>query len=334
MPKVVLIQQYQNKPFEELRDIFTNDLQHVEEFTRSRLSSDVRLINEMSTYQQDSGGKKLRALLTLASAKLNGYEGLSHIHLASCVELIHNATLLHDDVIDNSTKRRGRTTSNIVFGNQASILIGDYLLSRCFEIMVDVGSLEILKLLSSVSAEISQGEVLQLQHEKQININEQTYLNIIEKKTASLFGAATKVGAILGKKSENEKSALLSYGKNLGMVFQITDDILDYFSTKNFGKNIGNDFLENRITLPIIVLFQKANDEEKKIIEGFFKVKGKKADLDYMLSLFKKYDVMNACKNRARYFSEVASDALGIYKDTRLRKILKELCFDLVNRAS
>jgi octaprenyl-diphosphate synthase len=273
-------------------------------------------------------------LLTLASAKLNGYEGLSHIHLASCVELIHNATLLHDDVIDNSTKRRGRTTPNIVFGNQASILIGDYLLSRCFEIMVDVGSLEILKLLSSVSAEISQGEVLQLQHEKQININEQTYLNIIEKKTASLFGAATKVGAILGKKSENEKSALLSYGKNLGMVFQITDDILDYFSTKNFGKDIGNDFLENKITLPIIVLFQKANDEEKKIIEGFFKVKGKKADLDYMLSLFKKYDVMNACKNRARYFSEVASDALGIYKDTRLRKILKELCFDLVNRAS
>jgi len=334
MTKVVSIQQYQNKPFEELRDIFTNDLQHVEEFTRSRLSSDVRLINEMSTYQQDSGGKKLRALLTLASAKLNGYDGLSHIYLASCVELIHNATLLHDDVIDNSKKRRGRTSSNIVFGNQASILIGDYLLSRCFEIMVDVGSLEILKLLSSVSAEISQGEVLQLQHEKQININEQTYLNIIEKKTASLFGAATKVGAILGKKSENEKSALLSYGKNLGMVFQITDDILDYFSTKNFGKDIGNDFLENKITLPIIVLFQKANDEEKKIIEGFFKVKGKKTDLDYMLRLFKKYDVMNACKNRARYFSEIASDALGIYKDTKLRKILKELCFDLVNRAN
>ncbi len=334
MPKVVPIQQFQKRPFEELRDIFTEDLKHVEEFTRSRLSSDVRLINEMSTYQQDTGGKKLRALLTLSSAKLNGYDGLSHIHLASCVELIHNATLLHDDVIDNSTKRRGRTTSNIVFGNQASILIGDYLLSRCFEIMVDVGSLEILKLLSSVSAEISQGEVLQLQHEKQININEETYLNIIEKKTASLFGAATKVGGILGKKSENEKSALLSYGKNLGMAFQITDDILDYFSTKNFGKDIGNDFLENKITLPIIVLFQKANDEEKKIIEGFFKVKGKKTDLDYMLSLFKKYDVMNACKNRARYFSEIASDALGIYKDTKLRKILKELCFDLVNRAN
>jgi len=294
----------------------------------------VRLINEMSTYQQDTGGKKLRALLTLASAKLSGYDGLSHIHLASCVELIHNATLLHDDVIDNSKKRRGRTTSNIVFGNQASILIGDYLLSRCFEIMVDVGSLEILKLLSSVSAEISQGEVLQLQHEKQININEETYLNIIEKKTASLFGAATKVGGILGKKSENEKSALLSYGKNLGMAFQITDDILDYFSTKNFGKEIGNDFLENKITLPIIVLFQKANDEEKKIIESFFKVKGRKTDLDYMLNLFKKYDVMNACKNRARYFSEIASDALGIYKDTKLRKILRELCFDLVNRAS
>jgi len=334
MPKIVPIQQFQKRPFEELRDIFTEDLKHVEEFTRSRLSSDVRLINEMSTYQQDTGGKKLRALLTLASAKLSGYDGLSHIHLASCVELIHNATLLHDDVIDNSKKRRGRTTSNIVFGNQASILIGDYLLSRCFEIMVDVGSLEILKLLSSVSAEISQGEVLQLQHEKQININEETYLNIIEKKTASLFGAATKVGGILGKKSENEKSALLSYGKNLGMAFQITDDILDYFSTKNFGKEIGNDFLENKITLPIIVLFQKANDEEKKIIESFFKVKGRKTDLDYMLNLFKKYDVMNACKNRARYFSEIASDALGIYKDTKLRKILRELCFDLVNRAS
>jgi len=334
MPKIVPIQQFQKRPFEELRDIFTEDLKHVDEFTRSRLSSDVRLINEMSTYQQDTGGKKLRALLTLASAKLSGYDGLSHIHLASCVELIHNATLLHDDVIDNSKKRRGRTTSNIVFGNQASILIGDYLLSRCFEIMVDVGSLEILKLLSSVSAEISQGEVLQLQHEKQININEETYLNIIEKKTASLFGAATKVGGILGKKSENEKSALLSYGKNLGMAFQITDDILDYFSTKNFGKEIGNDFLENKITLPIIVLFQKANDEEKKIIESFFKVKGRKTDLDYMLNLFKKYDVMNACKNRARYFSEIASDALGIYKDTKLRKILRELCFDLVNRAS
>jgi octaprenyl-diphosphate synthase len=333
---IVQLEKFQKKdPYDSLKEIFSENLIKVEEFTKLRLTSDVDLIGKMALYQLNSGGKRLRSILTLASSKISEYQGEHDIHLAACVELIHSATLLHDDVIDNSVVRRGMRTSNVIWGNQPSILVGDYFLSRCFEIMVDVGSLEILKLLSNISAEIAQGEVLQLQHKNEVDITEQVYLNIVTKKTASLFGASMKVSGCLSNKSENEKRALQSYGVNLGIVFQISDDILDYNSTKAFGKIVGNDFYEGKITLPIIILFQKSNETERKQIKNYFtqEIRTEK-ELNIILELIKKYDVINICKKRAEYFSSVSADSLDIFKDSNIKKNLQELSFYLINRTN
>ncbi len=250
----------------------------VENVIKSRLESDVNLIHEMVNHHLNSGGKRIRALLTLGCSNLCKYlNGSRDINLAACVELIHSATLLHDDVIDMSSIRRGKKTANKIWGNQSSILVGDYLLSRCFEIMVEDDDHEILKLLSSTSSEIAQGEVLQLQHKGEVDMLEEIYLKIINSKTAALFAAATKVGAIIANKSKKEKDALESYGKNLGMAFQIADDALDYLSTKNiFGKEIGKDFYEGKTTLPLIIIFQRGNTEERNFLIEIFKKKGKK----------------------------------------------------------
>ena len=219
-------------------------------------------------------------LLTLATAQLCGYrDGVRDINLAACVELIHNATLLHDDVIDNSNLRRGIKTANSVWGNQSSILVGDYLFSRCFEMMVADGSIEILKLLSSTSSRIAQGEVLQLEYKGEIDILEETYFDIINSKTAALFAAATKVGACISDRSKKEKKALESYGRNLGLAFQIADDALDYFSSKKiFGKEIGKDFYEGKTTLPLIIIYQRANSEERIFLKEIFKKKKRNED--------------------------------------------------------
>lgn len=333
---IVQIEKFQKKtPYDSLKEIFNYDLNKVEEFTKLKLSSEVDLISKMALYQLSSGGKRLRSILTLASSRITEYKGEYNIHLAACVELIHSATLLHDDVIDNSSVRRGNKTPNVIWGNQPSILVGDYFLSRCFEIMVDVGSLEILKLLSNVSAEIAQGEVLQLQHRNEVDITEQVYLNIVTQKTASLFGAAMKVGGCLANKSENEKKALQSYGVNLGIIFQISDDILDYNSTNAFGKNIGNDFYEGKITLPVIILFQKSNDSERKEIKKYFTQKIRtENELNKVLSLIQKYNVTSICKKRAEHFSNVSSDSLNIFKDSEIRKNLQALSFYLINRTN
>ena len=266
----------------------------------------------MSGHHLKSGGKRLRALLTLGSAKLSGYNlGDRDINLASCVELIHSATLLHDDVIDESSIRRGTKTTNSIWGNQSSILVGDYLLSRCFEIMVDDGDLEILKLLSSTSAKIAQGEVLQLQHKGEADLLEDTYINIINLKTASLFSAATKTGALIAGSNDKEKKALESYGKNLGLAFQIADDALDYFGKdKFFGKEIGKDFFEGKVTLPLIIVFQKGNDEERSFLTEIIK-KEKRSDDDFSetLALIYKYKAIETSMKRAEYFVNVSYDS-------------------------
>ena len=258
MGTVVPLKKSANSAYLELRSLLGNKLQKVENLIQEKLRSEVNLIQKMSNHHLRSGGKRLRALLTLESAKLTGYkEDNRDINLAACVELIHSATLLHDDVIDESELRRGVKTANSVWGNQSSILVGDYLLSRCFEMMVEDGNLEILKLLSSTSALISQGEILQLQHKSDVDMLEETYLKIISNKTAALFLAAAKIGPIITEKENKYKDALESYGKNLGLTFQIADDTLDYNSDlKIFGKNIGNDFFEGKVTLPIILLFR------------------------------------------------------------------------------
>jgi octaprenyl-diphosphate synthase len=323
-----------SNPYEELRSTYQSEIEKVDDFIKDKLSSHVELIGEMASYLFKSGGKRLRPLLTIASSSLFGYQGDRHIKLAACVELIHNATLLHDDVIDKSDFRRGNKTNNNIWGNKNSILTGDYLLSRCFEIMVEDGSLEVLKLLSSVSSEIAQGEILQLQHEKEIETLEKTYLEIIGAKTSSLFAAAMRVGGCINDRSKNEKEALTSFGANFGISFQITDDILDYYSNStSFGKSIGNDFHEGKITLPMIMLYQKSNDGERLILKNMFIEKERTIEqLNYTLNLISKYKVIAACKKRAEHFSSVSSDSLGIFPETKEKKRLQDLAFYIVNR--
>ena len=328
MGTVVHLNNQINDSYSELKNSVEDKLILVEEKIKSKLSSKVDLIQEMTNYHLNSGGKRFRALLTLGASKLCGYsKGGRDINLAACVELIHAATLMHDDVIDNGKIRRGKKTLNSIWGNKSSILVGDYLLSRCFEMMVEDGSLEILSLLSSTSAEISQGEVLQLQHKGEIDIIEETYLKIISAKTASLFAASTKVGAILAKKENKIKEALEFYGKNLGLTFQIADDTLDYNSEiKLFGKKIGNDFFEGKVTLPIILLCQKISKDEKNEIKSFFKKNFRTDDeLTRILKLIKKYNVIPECYKKAEYFINLASNSLSIFENSDEKHILQNL---------
>jgi len=325
---VIQLKKQINNSYLDLKNSVEDKLVLVEEKIKNKLTSNVDLVQKISDYHLKTGGKRLRALLTLGSSKLCGYLiGGRDINLAACIELIHGATLLHDDVIDNSDMRRGKKTINIIWGNQSSILAGDYLLSRCFEMMVEDGNLEVLKLLSSTSAKIAQGEILQLQHKGEIDMLEETYLKIIYSKTAALFSAATKVGAILSKKNNKEKEALEFYGKNLGLTFQIADDTLDYNSEINlFGKKIGNDFYEGKITLPIILLYQQANYTEKKQLENIFKQDIRSTDdLSVILKLISKYKIISKCYKKAEHFINLASNSLSIFKDSEEKKKLENL---------
>ncbi len=336
MGSVIPLKKSASSAYLELKNLLNNKLEKVEKTIESKLKSDINLIQKMSDHHLKSGGKRLRALLTLGSAKLSGYDlGSRDINLAACVELIHSATLLHDDVIDESDIRRGVKTTNSIWGNQSSILVGDYLLSRCFEIMVDDGDLEVLKLLSSTSAKIAQGEVLQLQHKGEADMLEDTYIDIINLKTASLFSAATKTGACIAGSNNKEKKALESYGKNLGLAFQIADDALDYYGKdKFFGKEIGKDFFEGKVTLPLIIVFQKANDEERTFLkEVLQKDKRNEDDFSEVMALIYKYKAIEASMKRAEYFVNVSYDSLGIFPDSEDKRILQNLTSFSLNRS-
>ena len=325
---VIQLKKQINNSYFQLKNSVENKLMLVEEKIKSKLDSNVELVKKMTDYHLNTGGKRLRALLTLGSSKLCGYtKGTRDINLAACVELIHAATLMHDDVIDNGSIRRGKKTPNKIWGNHSSVLAGDYLLSRCFEMMVEDGNIEVLKLLSSTSSIIAQGEILQLQHKGEVDMLEETYLKIISSKTAELFAAATKVGAILSEMKTKEKEALEFYGRNLGLTFQIADDTLDYNSElKIFGKNIGQDFYEGKITLPIILLFQKANKDEKETLKKTFaKEERNQNDLNYTLSLIKKYDIINSCYQKAKHYINLSSNSLSVFKDSEEKNILENL---------
>ena len=328
MGTVIQLKNQINNSYFQLKDSVENRLLLVEEKIKQKLTSEVELVQKMTDYHLDSGGKRLRALLTLGSAKLCNYsKGTRDINLAACVELIHSATLMHDDVIDNGALRRGKKTLNKIWDNHSSVLVGDYLLSRCFEMMVEDGNLEVLKLLSSTSSKIAQGEVLQLQHQGEVDMLEETYLKIISAKTAELFAASTKVGAILSDRNNKEKEALEFYGRNLGLTFQIADDTLDYNSElKLFGKKIGKDFYEGKVTLPIILLFQKANYEEKQKLKDIFSKNTRdERDLNYSLSLIKRYNIINACYHKAQHYINLASNSLSVFNDCEEKNILESL---------
>ena len=328
MGTVVHLKRQINNSYSALRSSVDEKLVLVDERIKKQLVSKVDLVQTMANYHLNTGGKRLRALLTLGSAKLCGYlKGGRDVNLAACVELIHAATLMRDDVIDNGEIRRGKKTLNLVWGNQSSILLGDYLLSKCFEMMVEDENLEVLKLLSSTSAKIAQGEILQLQHKGETDMLEETYFKIISSKTAELFSAATKVGAILGNKNNKIKDALEFYGKNLGLTFQIADDTLDYNSDLNlFGKKIGNDFFEGKITLPIILLSQKVNNFEKNQIKEFFSKKNRnEKNFQIMLELIKKYNIIKECYKKAEHFINLASNSLNILENSEEKKIFENL---------
>ena len=336
MGSVVPLKKSANSAYLELKNLLSEKLLKVESLIQQKLKSDVDLIEKMSNHHLSSGGKRLRALLTLEAAKLTGYKGQNRdVNLAACVELIHSATLLHDDVIDKSELRRGVKTTNSIWGNQSSILVGDYLLSRCFEMMVEDGDLEVLKLLSSTSAKIAQGEVLQLQHKGEADLLEETYIEIINLKTASLFSAATKTGACLSGSNEKEKKALESYGRNLGLAFQIADDALDYYAKeKLFGKEIGKDFFEGKVTLPLITIFQKGNDEEKSFLNEIMKKENRtEEDFSETLALIYKYKAVEATFKKAEYFVNVSFDALAIFPDTDDKRVLQNLTSFSLNRS-
>ena len=328
MGSVVQLKKQINNSYFQLKNSVEDRLMLVEERIKSKLESKVDLVQKMTDYHLNTGGKRLRALLTLGSAKLCGYsKGTRDVNLAACVELIHSATLMHDDVIDNGFLRRGKKTLNKIWDNHSSVLVGDYLLSRCFEMMVEDGNIEILKLLSSTSSKIAQGEILQLQHKGEVDMLEETYLRIISAKTAELFAAATKVGAILSDTISKEKEALEFYGRNLGLTFQIADDTLDYNSEiKLFGKKIGQDFFEGKITLPIILLFQKANSNEKENMKKIFSNDTRNEnDLKYTLSLIKHYDIINECYQKAHHYINLASNSLSLFKESEEKIILENL---------
>ena len=328
MGTVIQLKNQINNSYFQLRNSVEDKLILVEEKIKSKLVSNVELVQKMTDYHLDTGGKRLRALLTLGSAKMCGYiKGSRDINLAACVELIHAATLMHDDVIDNGSIRRGKKTLNKVWDNHSSVLVGDYLLSICFEMMVEDGNIEVLRLLSSTSSKIAQGEILQVQHKSEVDMLEETYLKIISAKTAELFAAATKVGAILSEMKNKEKEALEFYGRNLGLTFQIADDTLDYNSElKLFGKKIGQDFYEGKITLPIILLFQKADSKERETLkEIFLKNERNENDFKSILSLIKKYEIIKACYQKAQHYINLASNSLSVFKDCEEKNILENL---------
>ena len=328
MGSVIPLKKEIDNSYAELKKLVKDKLDQVNQRIKYKLASEINLIHKITNYHLKSGGKKIRPLLTLGSAKLCGYtEGDRDVNLAACVELIHNATLLHDDVIDNSDLRRGIKTPNVIWGNQSSILVGDYLLSRCFEMMVEDGSQEVLKLLSSTSSQIAQGEISQLEYKSEIDVLEETYFKIINSKTAALFAAATRVGACITNKNRKEKDALESYGRNLGLAFQIADDALDYYSTnKIFGKEIGKDFYEGKVTLPAIFLHQKANLSERIFLEKIFKKKNRsEKEFIQMQNLIKKYDSISDCFKRAEHFVNISYNALNTFNPSKEKSILQNL---------
>jgi octaprenyl-diphosphate synthase len=257
-------EQITNKPHERLADLLSEEMSAVNALIRERMASKhAPRIPEVTAHLVEAGGKRLRPLLTLAAANISGYDGPYHVHLAATVEFIHTATLLHDDVVDESAKRRGRPTANLLWDNKSSILVGDYLFSRAFQLMTDTGNLQVLRILSDASATIAEGEVLQLTAAQDLATTEEIYLQVVRGKTAALFSAATEVGGVIADRPDAETQALYSYGDALGIAFQIVDDLLDYWGSDATGNNVGDEFRERKLTLPLIKAVAKADAEER-----------------------------------------------------------------------
>ena len=321
---------FEEKPvgpsIEALNALVAVDMSRVNAMILSRTGSDVAMIPEVANHLISSGGKRLRPMLTLATAQLSHYEDEGHVKLAASVEFMHTATLLHDDVVDESDMRRGRVAARVKWGNEASVLVGDFLLGQAFRMMVEVGSLRALEILSAAAAIIAEGEVMQLAAAKNTETNEDEYLAIIRGKTAELFGAACEVGPVIAGRPKAEAAACRSFGMNLGIAFQLVDDALDYGgATAALGKNVGDDFREGKITLPVVLSFRRGTDEDRafwrrtlergEIVEG---------DLEEALAIMKRCRALEDTVERARHYGAMARDALAIFPESAMKRALIE----------
>lgn len=291
-----------------------------------RMQSEIPLIPALAGHLISGGGKRMRPMLTVAGAELCGYQGTRHHKLAAAVEFIHTATLLHDDVVDGSDLRRGKAAANIVFGNPATVLVGDFLFTRAFELMVEDGSLKVLKILSKASSIIAEGEVDQLTAQRKIETSEEHYLQIVGAKTAALFAAATRIAAVVAEKSDVEEQALDAYGRNLGIAFQLVDDAIDYDSeASESGKDKGDDFREGKMTLPVILAYARGNAEERQFWEhaiAGFRVEDE--DLAHAVSLINRHGCVEATRDRARLYAQRAIDAISIFPACAARDAMCE----------
>jgi octaprenyl-diphosphate synthase len=315
--------------------LVADDLKAVNQVVVQRLDSSVELIPQLAGYIIAAGGKRLRPMLTLASARMCGYQGHRHIALAACIEFIHTATLLHDDVVDESDLRRGRDSANAVWGNQASVLVGDFLFSRAFELMVEDGSLEVLGILSKCLVIVSEGEVAQLVTANDTETSETAYLDVIASKTAQLFASACRLGALVAGRPKIEEEGLDTFGQNLGVAFQLIDDVLD-FSAKQatLGKAIGDDFRDGKVTLPVVLAFHRGNGVERafwrRTIEELDQNEG---DLDHAIGLLRKHNALADTVERARHYGAIAKDALGIFDASAEKEVLSGLIDFCICRA-
>jgi len=314
--------------------LLERDLDRVNTLILERMHSPVALIPQLAGHIIAAGGKRLRPMLTLAAARLCGYPGDRHIALAAAVEFIHTATLLHDDVVDASDLRRGLATANAVWGNKPSVLVGDFLFSRAFQLMVEDGSLEVLAILSGASAVIAEGEVLQLVTSNDTETTEAAYLQVIRSKTAQLFAAASKIGAVLAERPRTEQEALESYGLNLGIAFQLIDDLLDYSARQaELGKTVGDDFREGKITLPIVLAFGRGDHDEQRFWRRTLEdLKQETGDLEHAIQLLRTHGALAETLERARTYAAAARAALAPFRDCPEKRALDEVIDFCVER--
>lgn len=315
--------------------LVASDMNGVNAVILERMQSKVALIPELAGHLIGGGGKRMRPMLTLACAALLGYSGTRHYKLAAAVEFIHTATLLHDDVVDGSGMRRGKRTANLIWGNPASVLVGDFLFSRAFELMVEDGSLRVLRILSHASAVIAEGEVDQLTAQRRIETGEDHYLEIISAKTAALFAAACRVSPVVAEASEDAEEALEAYGKNLGIAFQLSDDVIDYASdSATMGKGVGDDFRDGKMTLPVILAYARSEEEDR----AFWRtaIGGERTsddDLAHATRLLRDTDALADTLERARQYARRAIDALAMFPASKAKSALTEAAEFAVSRA-
>jgi octaprenyl-diphosphate synthase len=330
------LDQVRKQPMERLSAHLAADLEAVNAMIRARMASEnAPRIPEVTAHLIEAGGKRLRPVLTLAAARMCGYDGPFHVHLAATVEFIHTATLLHDDVVDDSKQRRGRPTANLLWDNPSSVLVGDYLFARSFQLMVETGSLRVLDILANAAATIAEGEVLQLTAARNLDTTEDVYLKVVRGKTAALFAAATQVGGVIAGTDPATEAALFAYGDALGIAFQITDDLLDYGGTTAIGKNTGDDFREGKLTLPVIRAVASASAEERAFwTRTIGRGRLQDGDLDAALALLARHDTLASTRLTALDWAGRARAALAPLPAQPLRDMLTDLADYVVARIS